>query len=326
MIRRAFLSLLLLLPSLASALPYSSMFVFGDSVSDPGNIPAISGVNFPPAPYVNNQFSNGPVAVQYLSPKLGLPLDNSKNFAQGGATTGFDNIFNGSLGGPVPGNMLTGVLGQVGGYLTASGGNTDPGALYVVWAGPNDFAPGLTDPNFNPFAATGQAINNLGTAIGALASAGARHFLVPGMPDLGLTPLAQSLGQQVAGSLISNGFNQALTGLVGNLNLNLGVDIRSFDTAGFIRDIVQNPANFGFTNVTDSCINPSDLTCILNPVVAYGYLFWDDLHPTTHAHALIAAQFASAIPEPATMVLFLAGIPTSIWMRRRHACMQGIRA
>ena len=39
----------------------NDVVVFGDSLSDPGNIPSLSGgVNFPPSPpYVGNRFSNG---------------------------------------------------------------------------------------------------------------------------------------------------------------------------------------------------------------------------------------------------------------------------
>jgi phospholipase/lecithinase/hemolysin len=38
------------------------------------------------------------------------------------------------------------------------------------------------------------------------------------------------------------------------------------------------------------------------------YLFWDDLHPTTAADQILAAQFANAVPEPSTLLMLGTGI------------------
>jgi phospholipase/lecithinase/hemolysin len=57
------------------------------------------------------------------------------------------------------------------------------------------------------------------------------------------------------------------------------------------------------TNVTGQCIDPSaqNPTACSNPDQ---YLFWDDFHPTTRAHEILAQEFANAaVPEPATFVL-----------------------
>lgn len=77
------LAVLLFVPALAPASPFSRLIVFGDSMSDNGNVAAATGF-YPPAPYAN-RFSNGPVAVEYMASALGLPLID---FAYGGATTG----------------------------------------------------------------------------------------------------------------------------------------------------------------------------------------------------------------------------------------------
>ena len=37
-------------------------------------------------------------------------------------------------------------------------------------------------------------------------------------------------------------------------------------------------------------------------------LFWDDLHPTTAADAILAAQFANAVPEPSTWLMVSTGV------------------
>jgi outer membrane lipase/esterase len=50
----------LALTSLATAGAYSNIFVYGDSLSDLGNIYAISGHTIPPSPpYYMGRFSNG---------------------------------------------------------------------------------------------------------------------------------------------------------------------------------------------------------------------------------------------------------------------------
>ena len=67
----------------AEASPISALIVYGDSLSDNGNL--FAAVGFLPAPYASGRFSNGPVAVEYLATMFGVPL---VNFAYGGATTG----------------------------------------------------------------------------------------------------------------------------------------------------------------------------------------------------------------------------------------------
>ena len=52
--------------------PYSAIYSFGDSLSDVGNVYNATDGLEPAAPYVNGQFSNGPVWVQDLATKLGL--------------------------------------------------------------------------------------------------------------------------------------------------------------------------------------------------------------------------------------------------------------
>ena len=61
----AFLAVILLaMSSIANAGPYSNVFVYGDSLSDTGNIYNASGHTIPQSPpYYMGRFSNGPLAV-----------------------------------------------------------------------------------------------------------------------------------------------------------------------------------------------------------------------------------------------------------------------
>ena len=82
-----------------AAAAYTSIFAFGDSLSDAGNLFAESGSKIPLKPYVDGHFSNGPTWVEDLSQMLGLgPMkpfltsNNGTNYAFGGAQTGITDI------------------------------------------------------------------------------------------------------------------------------------------------------------------------------------------------------------------------------------------
>ena len=80
--------------------------------------------------------------------------------------------------------------------------------------------------------------------------------------------------------------------------------IRLFDTYTLFNNVLNNPASYGVTNTTTSCLNintDSSLnyaetqtpraTCT-NPDT---FVFWDTLHPTTHTHKVLAAAVTSFI-------------------------------
>jgi phospholipase/lecithinase/hemolysin len=261
---------------------YTSVIVYGDSLSDNGNVFALTGI--PPAPYYNGRFSNGIVTVEYLANSLHSPLND---FAYGGATTGVGNEGDGGSQSTfgflhLPGMQteLAGTIGSVTPFASTS--------LFVVWGGPNDFL------SNGPTTATADtAVANLVGIVSQLQLVGAKHIFVPGMPDLGLTPSYASQGPLVAGqaTALSLYFNHELVTLLPH-------GVTYFNTFGFLHQVVANPGAYGLTDVTDPCFNGS--TVCSNPSQ---YLFWDGDHPTTYADSLLAAQFQSAIPEPSTFLM-----------------------
>jgi MYXO-CTERM domain-containing protein len=167
----------------------------------------------------------------------------------------------------------------------------------VVWGGADDFfAPSPADAN--PQATANRAVANLVAMVSTLQSLGAAQIIVPGMPDLGLTPRIQGQGQAAAAqaSAVTAYFNAALQS-------QLPAGATYFDTASLLHQIIANPAAFGFTNVSDACL--STIPC-LNPDQ---YVFWDGIHPTAHTHQIVAERLAAvAVPEPASWGLALAGL------------------
>ena len=114
----------------AHAGPISQLIVFGDSNVDIGNSFKASGGRVNGPPNYMGRASNGPLFVDYVSTRLGVPIND---YAFGGATTGMDV--------PVPGEVIPSVLTQVKTFTASlGGGRADPNALYIYSAGGNDLA------------------------------------------------------------------------------------------------------------------------------------------------------------------------------------------
>ncbi len=298
--RKLLYAILLVVPVLAASAPaqaslaaYSGYYVFGDSLSDSGNVFALTGGAIPPPPYYQGHFSNGPTYAENLAARLGFDATPSllggNDFAFGGATAG-------GTGTPIPS------LGDQVSSFRARAGSADGGALYVLWAGGNDLR---DDPG-----ATGidSALTGVASAVQELYQEGARNFLVMSLPDLGLIPEVRAAGPaaMAAVSFGASIFNTNLGGLLDTLRGSLGgSDIRSLDTFSLIGGIVADPAASGFANATDVCFDGAFVCADPD-----SFLFWDDIHPTAAGHRLIAdaAYGVLAVPEAGTWALMLAGI------------------
>jgi len=284
-------AILLAMTTFASAGAYTAVIAYGDSLSDNGNLFAATGQ--PPSPYWHGRFSNGPVTVEYLANSLHSPL---LDFAWGGATPGVGNYGDGGTQTTFGAHGLPGMLTEVAGTL----GSVAPIAstsLFLVWGGPNDF---LTNGFSTTTADT--AVSNLINIIDQLKGAGAQHILVPGMPDLGLTP--DYLGNSGA-TAMSLYFNHELTTLLPN-------GVVYFNTFAFMHEVVADPSAYGFTNVNTPCFN--GVSVCSNPDQ---YLFWDGFHPTTAADVILAEQFGNAVPEPSTFLMLGTGLAGLAGVLRR---------
>jgi thermolabile hemolysin len=274
--------------SAASAGPYSNLYVFGDSLSDIGNVASASLGIYPGKYYWNNRFSNGPVWVESLDTGLGLsPIVRSTasggtDFAYGGAQTsgtgGLDGIF------------IKDIDEQINQFLPSPTTTVDPNALYVMFAGANDLINGQTNVNV--------PVNRLGQDLGRLVTAGARKFLVADLPLLGYTPRFNGNPSTFNSyNTLTTQFNSALGVMLDNLEAgNAALAIHRLDVASLFSQAIADPAAFGLTNVTNSAapgLQPGASSYNTSQIVPNPnqYLFWDDLHPTQTVHAELA-QFA----------------------------------
>ena len=309
------IALATLFPAAAEAASFTSLYVFGDSLSDTGNLYRATGNLIPPPPYFNGRLSNGPLWVEYLAPKLNLTYTPQTNFAFAGATTG-------TLNTTLP--IFPGLQQEVN-QFTALNPVADPAALYIVWSGANDYLGGGQQNPAIP-------VSNLSTAIQSLAGVGAKNILVANLPDLGKLPGVIGNPPASAGlTALSGAHNSFLAQTLSLLSPSLsasGVNLIPLDINALVNDALTNPAKYGFTNTTQSCIFPP---LLLNPGVIPTvctnpgeYVFWDDIHPTTATHAFIG-EFAfetisssQAVPEPPAVAgLFVAGAFLSLAALRR---------
>ncbi len=326
MVAAAALALIGLPAHAVLAAGHSGVYVFGDSLSDNGNNllalgaggagQVITGNSYIPSlPYASGAYSNGPVWFNGFATGLGLPSyavpslagTGGGDYAYGGARTNREGDFGG-----FPPSLPT----QLNGFLGAGPG-VSPTAIYVIAGGGNDvrdvgaaIAMGADPITATTAAATAYATKTA-TMVGQLEAAGATpsNIVVWNVPNLGLAPASLAGGPIVAGGAtnIANAFNGALTFALA------GRGVTTFDIFGLITTVVANPGAYGLTNVSDACGFAGN-NC--DPATA---LFWDGIHPTAAGHALVASAMLAAVPEPAAVWMFMAGLLTLGALRLRRS-------
>ncbi|NGX88894.1 autotransporter domain-containing protein [Rahnella sp. Lac-M11] len=155
----------------ASAQAYDQLYVFGDSLSDTGNIGRWTFDS-----------SSHQLYDEILANNIGTTLKPSsqggQNYAEGGgvAVPGLDSDYT--------------TQEQVQHYLASTGGKADPNGLYIHWIGGNDLAAAAL--SLNPVTALQIATNSATQAasqVNDLLKAGAGTVIVPTVPNIGLTPV-----------------------------------------------------------------------------------------------------------------------------------------
>lgn len=293
---------------------FSSLTVFGDSLSDNGNAFLLSGGLFPGTNYGNYTFASGlttqyfsdgpntsPAAagapglwVDKLATKLGVP--DPAPFASGPTGTNY------AVGGAETGTANQDVGVQVGLFSSTHPTGASPTSLYAFWAGANDIF-----DNKDPV----QAADNIAGYIAALHSEGAVDFLWLNLPLLGDVPRGQP--NRAAYNAASTAFNgewaRDLAVLQGG-----GISVTGVNIERLFSALISNPSAYGLTNVA----TPAQGANI--PTDA-GYLFWDAQHPTTAGQTLVAdaAGAAVATPEPSSLGFALMGLLAVAFLGSRRA-------
>lgn len=270
---------------------FSRIIVFGDSMSDNGNLYQRSvelSLIFPISPilpvsppYYNGRFTNGQVWVELLSKKLNIPEGSLINYAYAGARVQQDYM-------PIPS-----LDKQVNKYLNWNRAG-DPYALYVVWIGSNDILRGYTRNDEDLLSSISSGIE---TNIKRLINHGARHILSPQLPDLSLVPDSYDRDQANGNKDYSERlkklaikYNQIHKVLLAKLRAEYpDVHIMTFNVYQFLNDAKDKAQEYGFNFIHERC-NPNQYwedelaTCM----VPMEYVFWDGVHPTAKAHEILS--------------------------------------
>lgn len=303
---RPLLCAALALAGSASAGPFTNLIAFGDSLSDRGNTVAelyevlnqtdTYNSNF----YADGRWSNGPLWIEHVNTALGLgpwqrndgnPLSNGRDFAWGGSESGagYTDL------------VLPNLQTQIDFYLDNVVLGSDVGTtLYSVWSGGNDVINAIqANVPIDEDALTTTMAANIAAAITTLYNEGGRFFLVPNLPDLGRKPNFR-LSPFYAGeaTVIVNLYNPKLAAQLDQLAATLpGITIYRVDAYDFLNDVIANPSDFGFANVTQ----PAYVSDGGLPEGGFvrpdpdSYLFWDTTHPTKAGHALLAQRALAAL-------------------------------
>lgn len=289
---RALLTASLLTAGTASAVSvpdhFSSFWVLGDSLSDPGNVFAATGGLVPTSPpYFEGRFSNGPIWAEFLTDAFAADGKPTGNFAFGGAKA----IADADL---VPDLELQALT------LTAERGSFGARPLVSIWMGGNDVR-GAADPLASAIAAA----QKIGDVADALALLGIRDFLIFDVPALILPG--------------GDAFNAALADEIAEIRS--ANTVYEVNTQAVLAAIALDPSS-EITNFTDPCLETVSLVVlsVCSPQEAKARLRFDDIHPNAEAHehlARAAAASIAVVPLPAGAPLLLMGVAAlAIGVRR----------
>lgn len=295
---------LLATATMAAATPkFTSTVVFGDSLVDAGNAQqffgALYGIDFASQGYFNGRFTNGYDYTDLISMGLtGQPTVASDlggaNFAWAGARL---------IGGGIPT-----VSTQIDSFASSlAGQSVNPNSLFILTAGANDVFAAASGDNGGYGTSTEYlhaAMDQYALAVQRLSDMGARNILITNVLPAGNT-----------------GINEYLHDRLTQLTLAPSTSVFEGDLVGIVGPALANPGAFGLPDW--------DLTQTCQQAAAWpdcsGYFFFDGTHPTAAIHKVIFdglnAEFAltSAVPEPQTWLLTLAGLGVLGAVRRPRA-------
>ncbi len=318
---------------------FDRLYVFGDSLVDSGNARTLSALpgSDPSAAqlaalYPSGRFTNGVTGrnfADYLGRALGLgdtsPYVDSlvapgpgTNFAVGGATTVFTD-------GEKRPDLLSEIKGLPASATSATQPNPydynytyaaqnglvtpiDANSLVLIASGGNDVRGFTAGTDVAAF--VGGVAQATVASLDALYAAGARNFVMIGVPNIGLIPEVNGDPAKAAGAaLLSAALNQSYASIAAGYSAKLGDQglFRLIDIASLQADIVVNPEKYGLARsaVGKSCLRDGGLIALAGNCA--GYAYYDTIHPTDQVHQLIAGAIVSQLPEPASWAMLIVG-------------------
>lgn len=291
-----------LFSGIITATPLNNIVVFGDSLSDNGNLYEYMNHQLPPSPpYFEGRFTNGPVWVEHVIASYfpESPASHLLDYAYGGAGVSEEEGDD---------EVLFTLRREVNDYLTAHHDKASADSLFVVWIGANNYLAFPEDAE--------KAIKDVHAGIvhsvQLLVEKGAKHILVVNLPDLGRTPAATEFGSVEAMTAFATKHNNLLRDAVTEFKrTNPDVEWLYYDLHEAFDDVMEHPQDYGFTNTTQTCVNSVTDEVTKNSFIHMiasahpkikqnacdGYLFFDLVHPTAIAHKVLAEKARVMLDE-----------------------------
>jgi len=284
----------------ALAQDFNRLLVFGDSLSDTGNLASVTA-DFP-FPFFENRISNGPVLVDYLAAELGLEASASRHVT---TSNGGDNFA--ISGGNILGSDTEDLSSQVSAFLNRE--RVQPRglseALVFVMMGGND----LRDLRSLRSATLASdridlILANLDAQFSLLYQAGARSFLVSNVADIGAIP--ESIALRVSDPDVSlrarryvQEYNQKLEVLVESWSQKPSVRLSFFDLFSEFDRVISNASSFGFTRTEVGCFQIDGFR--FDSECRFGtrfdrFVFFDNIHPSARLNQIVSSALISQIP------------------------------
>lgn len=316
---------------------FDTFVIFGDSLSDNGNLYSYLWDTLPASPpYYKGHFSNGPIWAEHVY-DFYFPSEYTEGFrdyAVGGAGAVF------SYKEFLPYTLTM----ELNNYLYWNTYGKKDSTLYAIWIGGNNYLNGPI--NIEPI--TDSVVNAIGHATERLISAGGNKFLITNLPDLGRTPYAIESNKQFLLNQLVLRHNTKLAAKVDELKIKYPeVTFVYFDIYNFFNGALEEANDYGFSNISEPCyfggytglakpddkqlqtylsklnshfdannwqlinndpqlkeaLRASYLYQLLpqssrdNPAACDDYVFWDRIHPSAKAHEVIAKKTVQLLEE-----------------------------
>jgi outer membrane lipase/esterase len=127
------------------------------------------------------------------------------------------------------------------------------------------------------------AVTHIVNAVNKLRTHGAQHIVVLGLPDLGKIPISIDNNSAALMSYLTTSFNNNLATALKPPNV---IYINMQTALDMVTDSQTiMPSFIKLSNFTERCFDAKTLTTCNEPE---HYLFWDEQHPITVGHQLIA--------------------------------------
>lgn len=328
------ISMVLFFVQSSYAATIDKIVVFGDSLSDNGNIyslttnakktiPLIPIIPKNP-PYFDGRFSNGLVWIEHVAKLMNVKLEN---YAYGGSWA--ESVFDSLLVVPFGLDM------QVSFHLVASALDFHKDQhLYVIWMGGNDYIQGRSDAEY----ATTNTVESIRNQLEWLVYYGAKNIVIVNLPDIGSAPIAVEKGPAFVAQVnkLARMHNAKLAKMMDQERQKYpDANLVLIDVKEYYDDIIAHPEKYLLTNIKEACYtggfflqkrmannaeiaaakeakinilqNDSLQTAYFTSMAAENgsehcnnpdqYLFWDNIHPTRVVHQAFATLSFNTLYE-----------------------------